>query len=87
MTKKANKKANNTWYLDFYALKYICNNRRLFLDMRINNNEFITTEGEIIQSLKVETIYFHLQIGIIMTLLNIIYVPKCNSNLILLGQI
>lgn len=87
MTRDTNNKAIYTWYLDFYASKYICNNKELYSDICTKNYNFITARSKIISSQKVDKIHFFLQTSIIITLLNIAYTPKCNSNLISLGQL
>lgn len=50
MIKDTDDKANDTWYLDFYALRYICNKRDFFSDIHMKNYEFITTRVKIIWS-------------------------------------
>lgn len=69
-------------------MRHICNNRELFLDIWSKNYEFITAGDKIIHSQEVGTVYLLFQSGkTTITLLNIIYTPKCNSNLISLGQL
>lgn len=84
MIRHSSSKPNDTWYLDSCASKHICKNRELFSDLRPKNYEFITAGGEVIRSREVGTVYFSLQSGK-MTLLNVAYTPKCDSNLISLG--
>ena len=73
-------------YLDSCASRHICKNRDLFLDLRPKNFEFIIAGGEIIQFRKVGTIHLSLQSGK-MTLLNVVYTPKCDFKLISLGHL
>ena len=88
MTRQSSDEASDTWYIDCCALKHICNNRELFSDIRSKNYEFITAGGEIIHSQEVSTVHLLLQSGkTTMTLLNVAYAPKCDSNLISLGQL
>lgn len=85
MTRHSSDKVNDTWYLDFCALRHICNNRELFLDIWSKNYKFITIESKIIFFQKVNTIHLLFQSEkITIMLLNIAYGLKCNSNLILL---
>lgn len=85
MTRHSSDEVNDTWYLDSGALRYICNNRELFLDIGSKNYKFIMIESKIIYSQKVSTIHLLFQSKkITIMLLNIIYGLKCNSNLILL---
>ena len=76
----------DTWYLDSCASRHICKNRDLFSDLQPKNFEFITVGGEFIWSQKVGTVHLSFQSGK-MTLLNVTYTPKCDFNLILLGQL
>ena len=88
MTRHSSDKVNDTWYLDSCASRHICNNRVLFSDIRSKNYKFITAGGEIIHSQEVGTVHLTLQSGkTTMTLLNVAYAPKCDSNLISLGQL
>lgn len=67
-------------------MRHICNYRKLILDMYTKNYGFIIARSEIIWTQKVDTIHFYLQTDTIMTLLNIIYTLKYDSNLISLDQ-
>lgn len=82
MTRETNDKANDTWYLDSYASRHICNNKDLFSDIHTKNYEFITVKGEIIWSQEVGMVHFLLETVTIMTLLIIAYTPKRDSKLI-----
>lgn len=87
MTRLSSDDPSDTWYLDSCASRHICNNRELFSDLRPKNYEFVTAGGEIIRSQEVGTVHLPLQSGTTMTLLNVAYTSKCDSNLILLGQL
>ena len=88
MTRHSIDEVNNIWYLDSCASRHICNNRELFLDIRSKNYKFIMARGKIIYSQKVGIVHFTLLSGkITMTLLNVEYAPKCDFNLISLGQL
>lgn len=87
MIRDTNDNGNKIWYLASYALRHICNNRDLFWDIYIKNYEFITAGGEIIWSQEVGKVHFLLQINTTMTLLNVTYTLKCDSNLISLDQL
>lgn len=86
MTQHPSNEPNNTWYLDFCVSKHICKNRELFLDLKPKNYVFITAGREVIWSQEVGTVHLSLQSGK-MTLLNVVYTPKYDSNLISLGQL
>lgn len=87
MTRTSSKKTTDCWYLNFCALRYICNNRKLFLGIRSKNCEFVTASGDIFQSKKVTIVVLPIQGGkTTMRLLNIAYTPKYDFNLISLGQ-
>ncbi len=86
MIRHSSSKPKDTWYLDSCASKHICKNRELFSDLRPKNYEFITAGGEVIRSREVGTVHLSLQSGK-MTLLNVAYTPKCDFNLISLGQL
>lgn len=87
MTRDTNDKANDTWYLDSYASRHICNNNNLFSDIHTKNYKFITAGGEIIWCQEVGMVHFLLETGTTMTLLNVAYTPKRDSNLISLDQL
>lgn len=55
--------------------------------MYTQNYKFITAKSEIIRSQEVDIVYFPLQTDITITLLNVAYTPKCDSNLISLDQL
>lgn len=48
MIKYSSNKLNNIWYLDFYTLNYICQNRKLFSNFQLKNYKFIIAEDEVI---------------------------------------
>ena len=88
MTRLSSEETTDRWYLDSCASRHICNNRELFSDIRSKNYEFVTAGGDIIRSKEVGTVHLPLQSGkTTMTLLNVAYAPKCDSNLISLGQL
>lgn len=74
------------WYLDYCTLRYICNNWKLFLNLRSKNYEFIIAGEEVIQPQEVGTVHFSLPNRKV-TQLNIANTPKCDSNLISLRQL
>ena len=76
----------DAWYLNCCASRHICKNRDLFSDLQSKNFEFITVGGELIWFREVGTVQLSLQ-SRKMTLLNIAYIPKYDSNLISLGQL
>lgn len=57
------------------------------MDIWSKNYKFIIVGGKVIRSQEAGKVYLSLQNGTTMTLLNVIYTSKCNSNLILLGQL
>ena len=85
MTTYSSNEPNTTWYLDSYFLRHIYKNRELFLDLQLKNYKFIMARGEIIRFWEVRIVYFFLQ-NRKMTLFNVANIPKCDSNLISLGQ-
>ena len=87
MTREVDKDQLEEWYLDSYALRYICNNRERFADLRPKSYKFVITGGTIIRSSQVGTITLLLENSLQLTLSNIAFTPKCDSNLISLGQL
>lgn len=88
MTRHSSNKANNTWYLDFYILRHICNNKKLYSNIRSKNYKFIMVRGEIIYSQEINIVYLLLRNGkITMMLLNVVYISKYDFNLISLKQL
>ena len=79
-------KTRGTWYLDSCALRHLCNDKKLFKDLRPMCIDFVTAAGEIIQTEQVGTVSIPLKTGQI-DLQNVALASKCDSNLISLGQL
>lgn len=74
-------------YLDSCAFKHICNKRDNFSKLCPKSSEFVTINKNIIRWEKVGIIQLVLLNGSDITLLNIVFVLRCNSKLISLGQL
>lgn len=82
------KRQSGVWYLDSYALRYICNSHERFTDLRPKTYKFVTASRDIIRSNQVETIIlFPFENSMELTFSNIAYAPKCNSRLIFVDQL
>ena len=79
-------KTRETWYLDSCASRHLCNDKKLFKDLRPMCIDFVTAAGEIIQTEQVGTVSIPLKTGQI-DLQNVALASKCDSNLISLGQL
>lgn len=86
MTRETNKNMN-VWYLDSCASRQICSDKRHFSDLRSKSYKFVIAGGEIIRSEEVGSIHLSTQSGAIITINNVTYRPRCNPNLISLGQL
>lgn len=69
-----------------HTSRYICNDKHLFSDLQLKSYKFVIVGGEIIRSEEVGLVHLLTHNGIIITLNNIAYIPRSDSNLILLGQ-
>lgn len=76
-----------TWYLNSGALQYLCNDRSLFINLRPMSINFITARKQIICLEEIGTVSIPLADGKSIKLLDTALVPKCDSNLIFLGQL
>ena len=74
-------------YLDSCASSHICNSQKKFADLRLKTYEFVTAGRDIIRSEQVETVILPLKKCSQLTLCNVAYALKCNSNLISLDQL
>lgn len=66
-------------------MRYIFKNRELFSKLWPKNYNFITAKNNIIKFEEISIVDLFVGRGKV-TLFNVIYTPKCDSNLILLGQ-
>ena len=64
MTRKVAKAQSEEWYLDSCASRYICNNRKRFIDLRPKSYKFVIVGGTIIRSSQVGTITFPIENGL-----------------------
>ncbi len=78
--------SEDSWYLDSCASRHICNDKRFFSDLRPKSYEFMTAGGDIIRSEEVGNVRLPTCSGLLI-LNNVAYTPRCNSNLISLGQL
>lgn len=77
--------ADSTWFLDSYALHHLCNDRKLFNDLKAKNINFITAAGQVIQIVGISTVFIQLADGNSIKLHNVALAPGYNLNLISLG--
>lgn len=85
MTRKVDEKGE--WYLDFCALRHICNNHVKFVYFRPKIYKFIIVGGNIIRLSWVGSVTLFLENFSNLTFINVGYAPKCDSNLIPLKQL
>ena len=76
----------STWFFNSCVSRHLCNNRKLFINMRAKSIDFLTAAGQIIWTEEVGTVSIPLSTGRI-ELHNVTLAPDCNSNLISLGQL
>lgn len=81
MPKNSINKLNNLWNLNFSAWRHITNKQEKFCDFRSKNYKSIMVKGKVISSQEIGTIYFFIQIVIII-LLNVTQILKYYSNLL-----
>ena len=84
MTKEVNK-VQDAWYLNFCTLKHICNNKLFFSDLHLKSLKFIKVREEIISLDKISTILLSTCSEVTITLNNIVYRLRYDSNFILFG--
>lgn len=84
---KESTKHLDIWYFDSYASRHIYNNKCFFSNFCLKSYKFIIAKREIIKSKKTGTIYLSIYNRSIIIFNNIVYILKCNSNLILLGPL
>lgn len=87
MIKKLQKLDTKTQFLDLCTFRYLCNNRKLFLNTKAKSIDFIIAVGQIIQTEKIGTMTIPLAESSTIELHNIVLALGCNFNLILMGQI
>lgn len=85
MIQKANRKGE--WYLNSYTSRHICNNHKRFLNLQTKTYEFVTISRNIIRSTQFKIIIFPFRNGLELTLSNVAYTLKYDSNLIFLSQL
>lgn len=73
--------------MDSCALLYLCNDRHLFTDTWVKSIDFITAAGQAIRTEEIGTVSILLADGTTIELQNIALAPRCDSNLISLGQL
>jgi hypothetical protein len=77
----------NNWYIDSCASRHMTNNRELFKSIREQYHDFITASGHVITSEETGTIVLPLASGKNFEIHGVAYIPKCDSNLLSLGQL
>ena len=85
MTWEVDEDQSEECYLDSYTLRHICNKCERFVDLWPKSYKFIIAERTIIKSTQVGTITFLYENGSQLTLSNVAFTSKCDSNLISLG--
>ena len=75
------------YYLDSYASRYMCNDKRFILGLRPKSYEFIISKEEIIRLEEVGLVHPPTNSKATITLKNVIYTLRCNSKLISPGQL
>lgn len=78
---------NHTWYLDFYASKYLTNNQNSFTKTRIHHLKFLITKREIMILEKENIVTIQIRNRKIFELRNVVYTSIANSNLVFFGQL
>ncbi len=79
--------AGGTWFLDSCASRHLCNDRKLFSDLRAKSIDFMTAAGQVIRTEEIGTVSIPLANGNKIDLQNVALAPGCDSNLISLGQL
>lgn len=88
MSKKLLQEVNtNIWFLNLCVSYYLCNNQKLFLNIKTKSIFFIMKVKQVIQTEKIGIISISLKRNNIIKIYNIAVTPKCNFNLILLDQL
>lgn len=88
MVKKQLQKVDtDIWFLDSYASRYLCNNRKLFSNTKAKSIDFVMAAGQVIQTEEISTISISLAENNTIKLYNVALAPGCNSNLILFSQL
>lgn len=77
----------DTWYIDSYVLRHICNDKGFFSELRPKSYQLVTARREIIKLEEIDSVHFLTNTKATITLKNVTYMPTCNSNLILLTQL
>ena len=80
-------RSSSFWFFDSCASRHLCNNRRLFTNTRAKSIDFITADGQVIQTEKIGTVSIPLTDGTTIELQNVTLALGCDSNLISLGQL
>ena len=88
-TKKSRQQApKGVWYLDSCVFQHLTNNRDLFIkELRLKCLDFTTAGGQTLCAESIGTITIPLDDGSSLRLEGVAYAPKCDSNLISLGQL
>ncbi len=79
--------ADSTWFLDSCASRHLCNDRKLFSNLKAKSIDFVTAAGQVIRTEEIGTVSIPLANGNSIELHNVALAPGCNSNLISLGQL
>ncbi len=79
--------ANSTWFLDSCASRHLCNDWRLFSNLKAKSIDFVTAAGQVIRTEEIGNVSIALADGNNIELKNVVLAPGCDSNLILLGQL
>ena len=75
------------WYIDSGASSHITNQRHLFVSLEPHRQAFSVANGKTILSTDKGTIELQTSTRELIRIENVVYVPKCDSNLLSLGQL
>ncbi len=78
---------NTSWFLDSFASRHLCNDRRLFSNIRAKSIDFVTAAGQVIRKEEISIVSIPLSGGVTIELLNVALAPICDSNLIPFDQL
>lgn len=78
---------NSTWFLDSCASRHLCNDQTLFSDLKAKSIDFVTAAGQVIRTEEIGTVVIPLVDGNNIELHNVAFAPRCDLNLISLGQL
>ena len=81
------KTGSSTWFLDLCASRHLCNDWSFFSNIKVKSIDFVIATGQVIRTEEIGTVLIPLVGGDNIELHNVVLVPRCNFNLISLGQL